>query len=155
MVENLATIIAQQVVEYSQGKIPIKYGYRGYFSVNNFEWSIENVINRFLTSTDHYESWLLFNLIINQRIRQKEYNITNRYLEELKVNNFDYWNSISYSLRTFESVEKSSMYLMNRISIHDFLSRTDMDYAESLVLKIFATMLIPWKNSKKKLWKNA
>lgn len=44
VIENLATLVAQQIIDYQRENIPIKHGERGYFHLGNYEWRSEKLV---------------------------------------------------------------------------------------------------------------
>lgn len=118
------------------------------------ETSLSDMISKFNTVNKSYEKWLLTKAIINKSIRENRANIALRFINNLyeyKRNNFDYWNSKSFYILVFDSKEKSINYLANKLNISNFLETPNINYAESLVMKNYATLLDITNPSKKSI----
>ena len=112
------------------------------------------MISKFNTVNKSYEKWLLTKAIINKSIRENRANIALRFINNLyeyKRNDFDYWNSKSFYILVFDSKEKSINYLANKLNISNFLETPNINYAESLVMKNYATLLDITNSSKKSI----
>ena len=118
------------------------------------ETSLSDMISKFNTVNKSYEKWLLTKAIINKSIRENKANVALRFINNLyeyKRNNFDYWNSKSFYILVFDSKEKSINYLTNKLNISNFLETHNINYAESLVMKNYATLLDITNPSKKSI----
>ncbi len=118
------------------------------------ETSLSDMISKFNTVNKSYEKWLLTKAIINKSIRENRANIALRFINNLyeyKRNDFDYWNSKSFYILVFDSKEKSINYLANKLNISNFLETPNINYAESLVMKNYATLLDITNSSKKSI----
>ncbi|GFP07942.1 hypothetical protein [Lactobacillus helveticus] len=122
----------------------------------NKKTDLNLLINKYNQIKDNYIKWLVIKAIINKAIRENQPDIVTEYLIELKkykLNKFDYWNSKSFYLLVYHSKNKSINYLKNRIDINSFLNSSGINYAESLVMKNYATILDNNKYKKQILYK--
>lgn len=120
------------------------------------KYPLDRLIKQYYQVTNDDLKWLLIKAIINKTIREGNKQVAFRYIKELKEykkNDFDYWNSKSFYILVFESKEKAINYLSPKINITRFLNASSIDYAESLVMKNYATLLDKDNKYKKKILK--
>lgn len=120
------------------------------------KYPLDRLIKQYYQVTNDDLKWLLIKAIINKTIREGNKQVAFRYIKELKEykkNDFDCWNSKSFYILVFESKEKAINYLSPKINITRFLNASSIDYAESLVMKNYVTLLDKDNKYKKKILK--
>ena len=129
------------------------YMYYSSIFYEKYSYSITDLIKLEQKCSSNYEKWLVYKAVITMAIKTGENDMATFYLKKLKKNNrgmYDYVNSYSYLLMT-ENKDAAIRFIQNNIDINYFLSKKNIDYSESLVLKNYATLLDVHDSLKRKI----